>query len=837
MTTLAPRAGLGGPRNGGVAARRAVIRWARRMFRREWRRQILVLALLTVAVAAAVASITLVYNTGPAEDAEIGSANNLLRFDGSDPRKLAAALAATKRRFGTTEVIGHRAVAVPGSVETIDFRAQDSRGVYGRGLLALRRGRYPVGQRQVAVSDGVAKLLRLDLGSTLSMDGHRRTVVGIVENPRRLSDEFALVSPSSLAPDRVTVLLDTDEQAIDDFARSLSDRGESAFAGSEDRPIRRAADTLAMFSVATVFLLLASLVAAAGFAVVAQRRLRQLGMLAAVGATPKHLRLVLLAHGALVGAIAALLGTIAGLGLWVAAGPTLESAADHRIDRLSLPWAVIAMAVVVAILGAIAAAWWPGRTVARLPVTLALSGRPPKPRPARHAAIGAALLIAVGIGCLALSGRDRPVLIVAGTVATIVGCLLLGPAAIRIFSGVAGRLSIAPRLALRDLVRYQARSGAALAAVALALGIAATIVIIASAEAAKEAAKPPNLSDRQIRIYLGPPEVRELIPPEALKQVDRLGASVAQIAARLDRAAVIPLTGVIEPGQTPGAAGGSGNGARGFLPSFAARKYPGPSYRPGAPLFVATPAVLRYLGIAPATIDPGTDFLADRSVRTDRLVIPRFVDRRDVRLSHVQTIDVGPRLVGSDGVIPVHNVTFITLNGLRRLGFTPIPAGWLVQTRNALTSDQIADARAAAAEAGLTIETRTPKPSYAKAMAIASSAGALLALGILAMTVGLIRGESAADLRTLTATGATSRIRRTLTATTAGALALVGTLLGVAGAYVVLLATYYDDLGYLSHVPALYLGLAVIGVPLAAIAAGWLLAGREPPAIARTVLD
>jgi putative ABC transport system permease protein len=122
-------------------------------------------------------------------------------------------------------------------------------------------------------------------------------------------------------------------------------------------------------------------------------------------------------------------------------------------------------------------------------------------------------------------------------------------------------------------------------------------------------------------------------------------------------------------------------------------------------------------------------------------------------------------------------------------------------------------------------------------MAIASSAGALLALGILAMTVGLIRGESAADLRTLTATGATSRIRRTLTATTAGALALVGTLLGVAGAYVVLLATYYDDLGYLSHVPALYLGLAVIGVPLAAIAAGWLLAGREPPAIARTVLD
>jgi putative ABC transport system permease protein len=105
------------------------------------------------------------------------------------------------------------------------------------------------------------------------------------------------------------------------------------------------------------------------------------------------------------------------------------------------------------------------------------------------------------------------------------------------------------------------------------------------------------------------------------------------------------------------------------------------------------------------------------------------------------------------------------------------------------------------------------------------------------MTVGLIRGESAGDLRTLTAAGATSRIRRTLTATTAGALALLGAILAVAGAYVVMLALYHDDLSYLSDVPVLYLALAVIGVPLAAAAAGWLVAGREPPAIARTAIE
>ena len=36
--------------------------------------------------------------------------------------------------------------------------------------------------------------------------------------------------------------------------------------------------------------------------------------------------------------IAAVIGTIAGLALWIVFAPTLESAVDHRIDRLSLPW-------------------------------------------------------------------------------------------------------------------------------------------------------------------------------------------------------------------------------------------------------------------------------------------------------------------------------------------------------------------------------------------------------------------------------------------------------------------------------------------------------------------
>jgi putative ABC transport system permease protein len=832
VTTLAHRANLRGPRNGGVAARRAVIRWALRMFRREWRQQILVLALLTVGVAAAIGSISIVHNTAPADNAEFGSANTLLKFDASDPRKLRAGLASARRSFGTIDVIAHRSVDLPGSVETVDYRAQDPGGAYGGELLALRRGSYPTGPGEVAVTDGIAKLLGLDIGSTLALDGQQRRVVGIVENPRKLSDEFALVSPSSAgAANYVTVLVDAPEESVESFfgpGRNPPPALAETQIRGNDHP---EAEPLAMFSVTTVFLLLASLIAAAGFAVVAQRRLRQLGMLAAIGATEKQLRLVLLANGAIVGAIAAVLGATLGLAAWVVFAPTLESAVDHRIDRLSLPWLLIATTVLIAIVGATAAAWWPGRAAARLPAMLALSGRPPKPRPARHSAIAAAALIAFGVGCLALSDRDRPPLIVAGIVATILGGLLLGPLAIRIFSGLAGRVSIAPRLALRDLVRYQARSGAALAAVTLALGIAASIVVVASGEAAKKASEPPTLSDRQIRVYLGSGDARELTPVEAPAQLPREAASVRQLAAQLGQATVNPLRKAVQPGAAPLVAGDT----RYFSPLDLMRRV-GRMYRPEGQLYVATPAVLRYLGIDPTTIDPGTDFLVDRSVRTDGLVLlPDPTKRKKLPVTNVQRIEIGQHLFGFDSARTPP--AFITLDGLRRHGWKQVPGGWLVESNRPLTSDQIADARRIAADAGLTIEVEQGGTSNARLMAIATAAGAILALAILALTVGLIRSESAGDLRTLTATGATSRIRRTLTGATAGALALLGALLGVAGAYVVMLALYHDDLGYLSDVPVLYLALALLGVPLAATAAGWLLAGREPPAIARTVIE
>jgi len=79
--------------------------------------------------------------------------------------------------------------------------------------------------------------------------------------------------------------------------------------------------------------------------------------------------------------------------------------------------------------------------------------------------------------------------------------------------------------------------------------------------------------------------------------------------------------------------------------------------------------------------------------------------------------------------------------------------------------------------------------------------------------------------------------RRALSATTAGALALLGAVLGTAGAYLALVAGHRSDLGALRSVPVANLAVILAGLPLVAVAAGWLLAGREPAAINRRPLE
>jgi len=185
----------------------------------------------------------------------------------------------------------------------------------------------------------------------------------------------------------------------------------------------------------------------------------------------------------------------------------------------------------------------------------------------------------------------------------------------------------------------------------------------------------------------------------------------------------------------------------------------------------------------------------------------------------------------------------ITEHAVHQLGLSTYTAGWLIQAPNPPTAAQISNAQTAAGAANMSVETRNSVPTSAEIINWATVFGIFLALAILAMSIGLIRSETASDLRTLAATGASSTTRRNLTAATAGALALTAAVLGTVAGYVAA-SGFFRTNSFNGGIPALIttipvqnLLLIIVGMPLVAAIGGWLLAGREQPALGRQPLE
>jgi putative ABC transport system permease protein len=811
----------GRPRRAGPA-RRAVVRWSWRLFRREWRQQVLVLALVAVAVAATL------FGLGAATHASSPSWT-AVTLPGSDPQ-LAGDVAAIRQRVDGVDVVQHQSMPIPGTVATVDLRSESPEGQV-RAPYRIVAGRRPTGSGEVALTRGSASLLRLSLGDSWTVGGQARRVVGLVENPNDLHDEFALVAPGQVpAPDGTIVFVDGPTAGLHDLQLP-----SGASAGTESETFGSGA-VAGVLALGTLSLLFVGLVAAAGFVVMAQRRQRALGMLQAMGATDRHVRLVVLANGAAVGAVGAGVGAVVGLFVWLAVAPRFETLVAHRFDRFDLPWVAIGVAVVLAVVCAVAAAWWPARAAARTSIVGALSGRRPRPRPAhRFAAVGLAVM-AAGVALLAFAKPSstatdpNPLRVIGGTLAVTIGMLLLAPLAIAALAAVGRRWPVAIRLPLRDLARYQSRSAAALAAVTLALGIAATVTVSAAADAALQAPTLPNLPANQMLVYLGMHghDGAESVPDESAAQLQSARSTVDAIANTLHSTATASLDAAVDKSQNEQ----TGPGGQGRQPamlyhvtmgSFGPHRQ-GFSAQPVADLYVATPEVLAHYGIDPASLGRSADVLTSRTDLATAKIISGGPD--DPVSPRMETVAALPRDTSGPSAL-------LTQAALDRLGLSSVPAGWLVDARRPLTSAQIAAARRLAAAAGLTIETTTAAPSGAQLGGEATVVGMAFALGVLAMTVGLIRSETAGDLRTLTATGASSRTRRTIAAATAGALAVLGAVLGIAGAYAALVAWNRRDLHPLTSVPLLDVALLLVGLPLVAATAAWLLAGREPATITR----
>jgi putative ABC transport system permease protein len=804
-------------------ARRAVDRWSWRLFRREWRSQLLVLGLLTFAVAAGVFASTAAYNAPRPLSGHFGTASHRIEVSIANGHGIGPLVAEARRDFGSVDVVRSQVVRVPGSTSTIELRDQPLDGHFTRPLAHLTAGRAPHRANEVALTDGVASLLDARVGQTVTVGGARLHVVGAIEDPNDLADEFALVAPGGVAhPEQVSMFVRADDQQVMRFHPGTGP--ENLFIESRGKAEKSNA-ALGVLVIMSVAMLLVSLVAGAAFMTLAHRRLRQLGMLTAIGATPRLLRRAVVANGAVVGGCAALAGIAVGLVAWLLTAPSLEQPFGHRVDRFEIPLWVPLGAGLLAVVSAIAAAWFPARSVARSSVTDAISARPPRPVPARHSLVLALVFLAAGIAGVALGidpNRDdqRVYLFLPGLVCTVIATLLLAAPCLRALARGSGRWPVASRLALRELARYGSRSSAALGAISLGLGIAVAVVVIAAA--AVPSAAQGNLGSHELVLWTsdigsGQPLTPELTPNER-QRADDVVAGVRRMVAD---ATVVPLDVVIDPSdsQTIG-----GRKMRDVVK--VARRINAHSFRDGGLVFVARPALLEHLGIDPSTVDPSTYLLTSQHSPPFLIGGPSApFDRGPARAGHVRHVAL-PAYSSAP-----HNL--MTSAGLEAFGLSTERTGWLVESPHALSSATLAKVRSAAANAGLVVETRDEHGSLTDIRTGASVVGVLVALCILAMTIGLLRSEVAHEVRTLTAVGGTSFTRRALTASTAAALALVGVVLGGGAAYAALVAGYWPNTDELHPVPVSNLVAIGIGFPLLATAISWVVGGRAPAHVGR----
>ena len=782
-----------------------------------------------VAVAVTTVGVGVSTNTPLSPYVGFGNAQDLATFSGNSA-STTTKIASWHQRFGAVDVIDNETITVPGSIDTFDLRAQNPDGPYGQPLLSLVSGHFPTKASEAAVTSGVASELNLKVGSDLRELGVTRTVVGIVENPKNLLDEFALVLPGQVpSPTQVTVLFDAPRVGKSSLGSNVITPALVA-QGNVLNP-----ETVSIVLV-TMAMLLIALVAIAGFTVIAQRRLRSIGMLGALGATDEHIELVVRANGAFVGLVCALVGFVVGFAAWLAYRPILESSAHHVVGVFQLPWVVIVVAVVLAVTAAFFASTRPARAMTRISTVSALAGRPAPPKQLRRSAVPGIVCAVVAfflLGAAGASGGKGGGMgeVVLAFVTLTVSVVLLSPFLLTLLDRLSRRAPLAIRMATRDLARYRARSGSALGAISVGVLIAMVVIIASAARFGNVLDYAgPNVSSTQLIIYTpngpygpGGPGTSGKGGGASTTSLTSMARSARDIAAALGSHTMIKLESTSATLQH--AASG--------------RSYAGP-------LYIATPQLLKAFGVRASTINPTTEILSVR---------PGFVGLTKMQIVYGNYFVAGTPLANGHGVawacpnsdclanpsmqevsaLPAGTSapnTVITEYAVHRLGLTPTTSGWLVETAKPLSAAQLTGARASAAAAGMNIETKSSIPTSATIIDWATLVGILLALGILAMTIGLIRSETAGDLRILAATGASHRTRRSLTAATAGALALVGAVVGTVAAYVAMIGfsrtSALDGIASLASVPVANLLTILVAMPIVAAMVGWLGAWREP---------
>ena len=231
----------------------------------------------------------------------------------------------------------------------------------------------------------------------------------------------------------------------------------------------------ALLSTAAAALLLVEVafITGAAFAAGTRRRLREIGLLGAQGASEKHVKTTVVGEGLTIGMIGSGVGVVLGIAVLVLARPLLQRFVSRLISGPGVSLTDVLGPIAVALVSVLIAVWIPAKTASRVPITTALQGRMPASSPRRwvvpvglgFSAVGA-LLITVA---LASTSNFAGAIVGVGAVLVVGGVAML---ASPILAGVTKLSDLVPatgRLVLRDSGRNRTRSAVAVAAIMVIL--------------------------------------------------------------------------------------------------------------------------------------------------------------------------------------------------------------------------------------------------------------------------------------------------------------------------------------------------------------------------------
>lgn len=612
--------------------------------------------------------------------------------------------------------------------------------------------------------------------------------------------------------------------------RSTAEAGAGGGAGAPS-----AAESAVLAMIVSMVVLEIVLLAGPAFMVDARRRRRDLALVAASGGAGRHLRAVVLASGLLLGGIAAVAG--AGLGIAAAAVVARVASGPDGFGPLTVPWATIAVTMLLGAGSGLLAALVPARQAGRMDVVAALAGRREPPGRARRGLpIAGGVLVVAGLAASLEGVRVlREFGAALGAAAIIIGLVLAAPWIVGATGRLAPRLPLPLRLAVRDGARNRARTAPAVAAIMAAVaGVTALAIGGAS-----------DFEQRRVEYQAQLPHGSALI---RLPQGEKQGAAEAAIRRDLPGVPVVPIRTLPGPwgeclaqdsSKCPAlsfSAERDGAGVNELLPIVV-----GGSREARMLLGRVDPAVTSALDAGKIVLfrvrplDDGTVTAAatywddDREHTIARVEdLPAVAAQGDPHVPAIVPPKIAERLAAAAGV-PVRTEAYGVDRADHRI--TKAEQARLTGTMKTFSDDS----SAVRVERGFT-------ESYGKITLMLGAAAAVLALGATLIATGLAGADARPDLATLRAVGARPRTRRLLTTGRGAYIAGLGCWLGIAAGLVPGLAVTHpltdgvEETGAAPHgtitdIPWLFLLAIAVGVPLvAACVAGAVTGGRLPKA-------